>query len=120
MEGHWKDWVDYGITALDEPYERMHYPLSIAIEYMKKGYAFARKNWNGKNMWVTYSPGSGMLPAIQFWSKANREYALTRGGSAAVLPCLTMRVQSGEILMGWLASQTDLIANDWFWVKEAV
>ena len=28
-------------------------------------------------------------------------------------PCITMKTATGEILMGWLASQTDMLAEDW-------
>ena len=48
-----------------------------------------------------------------FWSKNNSEFARSNGGSAIVLPCITMKTATGEILMGWLASQTDMLAEDW-------
>jgi hypothetical protein len=43
----------------------------------------------------------------------NKAYAQENGGNATVLPCITMKTATGEILMGWLASQTDLLADDW-------
>jgi hypothetical protein len=73
----------------------------------------ARAGWNGKGMWIAYSPGVLALPAERFWSGANKEYAITQGYRATVLPCLTMKTATGEILMGWLASQTDMLAEDW-------
>lgn len=30
-----------------------------------------------------------------------------------VLPCITMKTADNAILMGWLASQTDMLAEDW-------
>jgi hypothetical protein len=85
-----------------------------AIEEARKGKAIARLGWNGKNMWVTVSPGAPNLPSMQFWSQANREYAENRPDRCAnVLPCFTMRTAQGDILMGWLASQTDMLASDW-------
>lgn len=84
-----------------------------AIELAKIGKAVARAGWNGKKMWVTMSPGAPSVPFTQFWSKANAAYAESRGGSAEVLPSMTMRTATGEILMGWLASQTDMLSEDW-------
>ena len=53
------------------------------------------------------------VAAASFWSSNNRKYALDNGGYAKVLPCITMKTATGEILMGWLASQTDMLADDW-------
>ncbi len=33
------------------------------------------------------------------------------------LSCITMKTATGEILMGWLASQTDMLAEDWTLVE---
>lgn len=84
-----------------------------AIEALKQGLRVARSGWNGKGMWLAYSPGSKALPAERFWAGPNREFAAANGGTADVLPCITMKTATGEILMGWLASQTDMLANDW-------
>lgn len=84
-----------------------------AIAAIKDGKRAARKGWNGKDMWIAYSPGADDLPWDKFWSPANQDYAKQIGGSARVLPCITFRTASGEILMGWLASQTDMLAEDW-------
>lgn len=65
-------------------------------------------------MWLAYSPGTPALEASKFWAGANRDYAIDNGGFAEVLPSITMKTADGKILMGWLASQTDLLAFDWF------
>lgn len=44
---------------------------------------------------------------------ANAEHARQSGGTATVLPSITMKTATGEILMGWLASQSDMLATDW-------
>jgi hypothetical protein len=85
-----------------------------AIRALKKGERVARLGWNGKGMWLSYSPGAIGLPWANFWSEANQTYASEQpGGVATVLPCITMKTATGEILMGWLASQTDMLAEDW-------
>lgn len=87
--------------------------IGEAVQALKEGKRVSRAGWNGKGMWLAYSPGVKDLPAGKFWAPPNREYAMTRPGGATVLPCITMKTATGEILMGWLASQTDLLADDW-------
>lgn len=83
-----------------------------ALTMLKAGYRVARIGWNGKGMWLSLSPGSKALPAERFWSPHNRKHA-EENGPTDVLPCITMKTATGEILMGWLASQTDMLAEDW-------
>ena len=89
-----------------------------AIKALKAGHRVARAGWNGKGMWLAYSPGNESLSAEKFWAGPNRKYAIEQGGQAAVLPCITMKTATGEILMGWLASQTDMLAEDWGVVQD--
>ena len=99
--------------------------FGLAIEALKKGLRVARTGWNGKGMWLSLSclsegniPLGRSVPASAFWSKNNADYAREcRGGHATVLPCITMKTATGEILMGWLASQTDMLAVDWLVVE---
>lgn len=91
-----------------------------ALEALKVGQKVAREGWNGKGMWLSLSTSQDVafasaraIPASAFWSDNNRAYAEEQGGYATVLPCITMKTATGEILMGWLASQTDMLAEDW-------
>jgi len=85
-----------------------------AIAYLKMGFRVRRAGWNGKGMWLALSCDSGReTKAENFWSEHNKAYAEQNGGTATVLPCITMKTATGEILMGWLASQTDILAVDW-------
>jgi len=88
--------------------------IGWAVKQMQDGQKVRRAGWNGKGMWLAYSPGHDGLSPDLFWSPANQEYARSQpGGVAKVLPCITMKTATGEILMGWLASQSDLLATDW-------
>jgi hypothetical protein len=87
--------------------------FSQALIELKAGKRIAREGWNGKGMWLALSPGSKDLPSEKFWAPPNRAYAETNGGKADVLPCITMKTADGKILMGWLASQTDMLCDDW-------
>lgn len=94
-----------------------------AIEAAREGYAVAREGWNGKGMWIAYSPGTVLTtPQEMPWGQANRAYAehrIARGDSheLRILPYFTMRTASGEILPGWLASQSDMLSDDWIKVS---
>jgi len=97
------------------------FPFSVAIEALKIGKKVARAGWNGKGMWISLSGelDGRVIGADQFWSENNRQWARQRGG-ALVLPCITMKTINAQgreaILMGWLASQTDMLADDWMLV----
>ena len=85
-----------------------------AIFALKQGKKVARSGWNGKDMWLSISNrNTAQVKAENFWSPHNSAYAEQNGGEATVLPCITMKTATGEILMGWLASQTDMLAEDW-------
>lgn len=103
-------------TRAYRPVEDMTF--GAAIEALKAGKKVARAGWNGKGMWLSLSGplGGRLIPSAAFWSRNNAEYAAQQdqfNGHAMVLPCITMKTATGEILMGWLASQTDMLAEDW-------
>lgn len=93
-----------------------------AIRALKAGRCVARAGWNGKGMWLALSGVDGPRDVAyhNFWARPNAQYASQQpGGTAKVLPCITMKTATGEILMGWLASQTDMLAEDWVEVNHA-
>lgn len=102
-------------AQFDKAYRKLNnLTFGLAIEALKKGEKVARAGWNGKDMWISLScDGTRDVAADNFWSPHNREFAKSIGGTATVLPCITMKTATGEILMGWLASQTDILAEDW-------
>lgn len=86
--------------------------FSIALNYLKDGKKIARKGWNGKGMWIALGKGD-TLSADKFWNPHTKEYAEGNGGYAVVDDYIIMKTASGTICMGWLASQADLLADDW-------
>lgn len=93
--------------------------FGYALEALKAGKRVCRAGWNGKGMWLSMScNGSREVAAENFWSPHNAQFARENGGTAKVLPSITMKTATGEILMGWLASQTDMLAEDWMIVPE--
>lgn len=84
-----------------------------AIEALKEGKRVARQGWNGKGMWLALSVGNPSLDAEKFWNPHNKQFAIDNGGIAEVLSTITMKTADNKILMGWLASQTDILSEDW-------
>ena len=81
-----------------------------ALELLKAGRRVARAGWNGKGMWVAYQRAYPSGIAI------NRNTAeatgLPEGTVCRFLPYLMMRTAQGDFVP-WLASQTDILAEDW-------
>ncbi len=85
-----------------------------AIDAMKAGKRVARAGWNGKGMWIAYTPGSEFSPAFAKVGHA----ATFRAAEAPDEPIrlgahIDMRAADGSMVVGWLASQTDMLAEDW-------
>lgn len=90
-----------------------------ALEHIKMGYRVARKGWNGKKMCIFLTKGSD----VQFKNlKQHNQDALCcarsediENGEQLVHICdhIDMIASDGSIVVGWLASQTDMLAEDW-------
>lgn len=87
--------------------------FSKAMDAARMGARIARAGWNGKDMWACMGEGSPSLPASSFWNRHTRKFAEDNGGSAEVLPYMILKTADNKIVMGWLASQTDMFADDW-------
>ena len=94
--------------------------IGEAIQAMKNGERVCRAGWNGKGMWLALTNGTEGLESDKFWNESNKAFAESNGGTADVLSVITMKTADDKILMGWLASQTDLLADDWEVFKEPV
>lgn len=82
--------------------------FGLAIEAAKTGERIARRGWNGKNQYVELATG------ISYKSingeVVNAEHRAI--GNAALAFVGTSGVQ-----LGWLASQADMLADDWYIVE---
>jgi hypothetical protein len=89
-----------------------------ALDALKKGYRIAREGWNGKGMFVFLNKGSHAGEhsgdnKIDGISNSPEMFELGDIGTSTRLPNINMRAASGATVTGWLASQTDLLADDW-------
>ena len=81
-----------------------------AVEAAKKGYRIARTGWNGNGMFVMYRPG--YPDGIPCNAQTAKVYGMQEGDLFKVRPYLQMRCVDGSHQM-WLASQSDILADDW-------
>lgn len=88
-----------------------------AIKYMKRGLRVARKGWNGKGMYVFYASD------FQFGTKADlsefnptEDPECTEKNKVYVYDCLVLRTADKKLQPGWLASQSDMLAEDWMFI----
>jgi hypothetical protein len=72
------------------------YSFGIALVDLKCGHRVTRKGWNGKGMYI----------------ELQRPEPLSK----MTLPYIFMKTVQGD-LVPWLASQTDLLAEDWFTLR---
>ena len=83
--------------------------FGLAIEAAKQGARIARHGWNGKGMYVF------LTEVIEFHTDADLSEFEDQEVPCADL--LAMRTARGDIQPGWLASQVDILADDWYIVE---
>lgn len=83
------------------------FSFSDAIKYIKRGMKVARKGWNGKNQYIELASNISYVTTEK--KIVNCEHDAI--GNQAVAFVGTSGVQ-----MGWLASQADMLAEDWVFV----
>lgn len=95
--------------------------FSDALTLLKSGAKITRKGWNGKGMYLWLKPAAVVQ---EEWCKDEilKQIAHDNGGSIPALGtiCMYTHDSSGRkaILTGWLASQADLLADDWLGLAE--
>lgn len=82
--------------------------FGLAIEAVKQGKSVARKGWNGKNQFVelatciSYKGNAGEIVNAHHNNIGNKALAF---------------IGTSGVQMGWLASQADMLADDWYIVE---
>ena len=75
--------------------------FGAALEALKSGRRIARSGWNGKDMWLALVPAGN---------------AMFRG--LPMSDCVGMRTAGGDMQPGWLASQPDMLSEDWMILED--
>ncbi|MGG1071127.1 DUF2829 domain-containing protein [Priestia megaterium] len=81
-----------------------------ALVALKNGEKVARKGWNGKGMWIVLMP-SLYLEAGVVNGRTSKH--LGQGVDLDSQPYIAMFTADKKWQPGWLASQADLLAEDW-------
>lgn len=75
-----------------------------AIELVKKGYKVQRSGWNGKNQYIE------LATCISY---KNTDEKLVNVEHDAIGNSAIAFVGTSGVQLGWLASQADMLAEDW-------
>ena len=80
-----------------------------AIEALKEGKKVSRQGWNGKGMFLIFVPGTHSVRPVAGtpYSKAGITQEVNINAH------IDMFTADGAMQPGWLASQTDMLSNDW-------
>lgn len=83
-----------------------------ALEELKAGNLVTRKGWNGKNMFLWLKPATKIK---EEWCKDPILLRICQdnGGEVDALGTICMKTADNKVLTGWLASQTDMLSDDW-------
>lgn len=91
-----------------------------ALAHARAGKRIARLGWNGKNMYVYMTKGR-LMPTDE-WVVSMPSQELTEvekeRGYVNIMPHLDMKSAQNTRIIGWLASQTDMLAFDWYVIDD--
>lgn len=83
-----------------------NFSFGSAIELLKQGKLVTRSGWNGKNMYLLLISGNCVSEII------NGCYGDPQKEPLPVCDAIYMKTADNK-LVPWLASQTDVLAEDW-------
>lgn len=92
--------------------------FGAALRALKEGKRVTRQGWNGKGMFLFLLPG-GSVPKTAIHDPSLRAVidAEVEGDAFEALPSIRMWTTNSSgrraVLTGWLASQTDMLSEDW-------
>jgi len=82
-----------------------------AIEALKRGDKVSRKGWNGRGMFLYYVPEDSYPARTKV---AKMEF----GELVRYQAYIAMKTAQGSVVP-WLASQSDVLVDDWSWESES-
>lgn len=90
-----------------------------ALDYLKQGEKVARVGWNGKGMFIYLVNGTNVNyenlrnEAAKHLSEEGSHALGNAGLRVTINAHIDMKAADGSVVVGWLASQTDMLAEDW-------
>jgi hypothetical protein len=102
-------WMDKYENRDDFEVCEPNFGFDFAIRCLKAGKKVARQGWNGRNMFIYMVKGS---IATELRGEAAKHVTPMTGGQV-IMGHIDMKAADGTIVCGWLASQTDMLSEDW-------
>jgi len=111
----------YSLNNLDElitnalrTMNKIELDFGKAIRALKDGKRVARKGWNGKNMWLALTMGTTIDRELARSGAVLAAAKLDNSVDQIVINShIDMLTADGSICCGWLASQSDMLSEDW-------
>lgn len=102
---------------MTEPMDEKGLDFGAALILLKGGYCVARVGWNGKGMWLMLVKSENYIVSVQGEIvNAVGVMAMPNDSRRELLPWIGMKTADNKFVP-WLASQTDILAEDWGRVK---
>lgn len=101
-----------GMTLEEMREQQAQFDFGTAISFLKEGESVARKGWNGKGMFIYLVNGTS-IPKSNLRNEAATQIANSPIETIQINSHIDMKAADGSIVVGWLASQTDMLADDW-------
>jgi hypothetical protein len=83
--------------------------FGVALALLKAGKRVAREGWNGKGMYIYYVPENRYPPTTE----AGHAIAVQHPDHCVPYHAYLAMKTVDEDVVPWVASQTDILANDW-------
>lgn len=89
-----------------------------ALEALKDGKKVARVGWNGKGVFLYLVKGT-QVKSSNLRNEALDHVGYMGEGDTVVTfnAHIDMKAADGTVVVGWLASQTDMLADDWMIIE---
>jgi len=105
--------------------------FGIALKALKEGKRVSREGWNGKGMFIFMRPADELhidfvVDKVKSLPQSVKDYyhqdRIDEKGNQLILgenevvkftSYICMKAFDGSIVNGWLASQTDILSEDW-------
>ena len=84
--------------------------LKLCVEC---GIRITREDWNGKNQYVYFTKGKKV--PLSSWHGDEPTEEDRKKGYVEIKGHFDMKNAQGERIIGWLASQTDMVSDKWTW-----
>lgn len=118
-EDGFQQWISKEVFMKRYRDELKNLTFGDAIEYLKKGFLVSRTGWNGKGMYLFMRPEDTLSIDLVIRAKSlpdtfkskiieDPEKMKVKFGAYICMKCA-----DGSICNGWLASQTDMLSEDW-------